>query len=222
MSTELDRADTGAVRLPAALAARADGEVLPQPAPRRRRSPAIGLLLGITPFFLFAVLFLVLPTGYLFLGAFRDGDGNFTLHNFARLAEPNIASSYWLSIKLSATSAAIGGLLGALLAWAVVMGGLPRWLKPVTSTFSGVASNFAGVPLAFAFLATLGPTGLVTMLWTEVFGSRLYATGFTILSFWGLVITYLYFQIPLMLLILAPALEGMKREWREAAETLGA
>jgi putative spermidine/putrescine transport system permease protein len=226
MSNELDRADTGAVHLPdvraAAIAPAADGESLPQPSPRRRRRTSFGLLLGIAPFFLFATLFLILPTGYLFLGAFRDGDGNFTLHNFARLAEPNIASAYWLSIKLSATSAAIGGVFGALLAWAVVMGGLPRWLKPVTSTFSGVASNFAGIPLAFAFLATLGPVGLITMLWTEVFGFRLYGTGFTILSFWGLVVTYLYFQIPLMLLILAPALEGMKREWREAAETLGA
>lgn len=228
MVFEPDRAASGAVQPAVARAAAAGSAIagrssLPGPGGKAARQRAgLGVWIGVTPFFVFAFLFLVLPTGYLFVGAFRDGDGNFTLGNFARLGEPYIANSYWLSIKLSATSAVIGGVFGALLAWAVVSGGLPRWLKPVTTTFSGVASNFAGVPLAFAFLATLGPTGLVTLLWTDLFGFRLYGTGFSILSYWGLVFTYLYFQIPLMLLILAPALEGMKREWREAAETLGA
>lgn len=227
MTIEPDRALTGAVQLPGSggvLDGPANSGTAPAPSGRAhtRPRPPVGVWLGIAPFFVFAILFLLLPTAYLFLGSFRDGDGNFTLHNYARLFEPNIANAYWLSIKLSATSAVIGGVFGAFLAWAVVSGGLPRWLKPFSMTFSGVASNFAGVPLAFAFLATLGPTGLVTMLWTHWFGFRLYSTGFTILSYWGLVFTYLYFQIPLMLLILAPAFEGMKREWREAADMLGA
>jgi putative spermidine/putrescine transport system permease protein len=89
-------------------------------------------------------------------------------------------------------------------------------------TFSGVASQFAGVPLAFAFLATLGRTGLVTYLLNTYLGFNLYSTGFNLLSFWGLTITYLYFQIPLMILIMTPALDGLKREWREAALILGA
>ena len=80
----------------------------------------------------------------------------------------------------------------------------------------------AGVPLAFAFLATLGRTGLVTTLLVKYFGFNLYATGFNLLSFSGLTLTYLYFQIPLMVLIITPALEGLRREWREAAESLGA
>jgi putative spermidine/putrescine transport system permease protein len=103
-----------------------------------------------------------------------------------------------------------------------VLGNLPRRLRPFVTTFSGVASNFAGIPLAFAFLATLGPTGLVTAFLMDAFGINLRALGFNILSFWGLTITYLYFQIPLMILILMPALDGLKREWREAAEILGA
>jgi putative spermidine/putrescine transport system permease protein len=102
------------------------------------------------------------------------------------------------------------------------MGGLPRWIRPTLMTFSGVASNFAGIPLAFAFLATLGRTGLVTVLFIKYLGLNIYSTGFTILSFWGLTITYLYFQIPLMVLILAPALDGLKKEWREASSILGA
>ncbi|MCC6206199.1 MAG: ABC transporter permease subunit, partial [Hyphomicrobiales bacterium] len=91
-----------------------------------------------------------------------------------------------------------------------------------TMTFSGVASNFAGVPLAFAFLATLGRLGLVTVLLRDLFGFNLYATGFNILSFWGLTLTYLYFQIPLMVVIITPAIDGLKKEWGEAAATLGA
>jgi putative spermidine/putrescine transport system permease protein len=102
------------------------------------------------------------------------------------------------------------------------MGGLPGWIRPTLMTFCGVASNFAGLPLAFAFLATLGRTGIVTVLLVKYFDFNIYSTGFNLLSFWGLALTYLYFQIPLMVLILAPALDGLKREWREAAEILGA
>jgi putative spermidine/putrescine transport system permease protein len=64
--------------------------------------------------------------------------------------------------------------------------------------------------------------GLVTVLLRDLFGVNLYGTGFNLLSFWGLTLTYLYFQIPLMVLILTPALDGLKKEWREASEILGA
>ncbi|HEY9594897.1 MAG TPA: ABC transporter permease subunit, partial [Spirochaetia bacterium] len=92
----------------------------------------------------------------------------------------------------------------------------------VVTTFSGVASNFAGVPLAFAFIATLGRVGLITVLLKTVFGISLYDAGFNLYSFWGLALTYLYFQVPLMVLVMTPALDGMKKEWREASDTLGA
>jgi putative spermidine/putrescine transport system permease protein len=85
-----------------------------------------------------------------------------------------------------------------------------------------VASNFAGVPLAFAFIATIGPAGLITMYLRTEFGINLRMYGWNLLSTWGLIITYLFFQIPLMILIITPALEGLKKEWREAADILGA
>jgi putative spermidine/putrescine transport system permease protein len=178
-------------------------------------------LLGVVPFFGFALLFLLLPTTYLLVGAFQDADGHFTLHNLRELLEPNVLDAYWMSFKISATSALGGGILGSFLAWAAVMGKLPAWIRPTLMTFSGVASNFAGVPLAFAFLATLGRMGLVTMLLKTWFGFNIYATGFSILSFVGLALTYLYFQIPLMVLIVTPALDGLKKEWREACDCLG-
>ena len=178
--------------------------------------------LGVLPFLLFALLFLLLPTLKLLVGAFQDADGHFTLSNLLQLLQPNVINAYWISCKISLASALGGGLLGLLLAGAVTSGALPAWVRPGLMTFSGVASNFAGVPLAFAFLASLGRMGLVTLLLKDIFGFNLYASGFSILSFAGLTLTYLYFQIPLMLLIVTPALDGLKKEWREACDSLGA
>ena len=190
------------------------------PAPRLRLSFT---WLGLMPFVIFVALFLVLPTMHIVIGAFQTRDGSFTLQNIIDLNTGTIPSSYWISIKVSFASAALGCLIGFGMAAAVIFEAVPRWIKSPLLTFSGVASNFAGVPLAFAFLATFGPVGLVTVLLRQNFGIVLQRDlGFNILSFWGLTITYLFFQIPLMILIIMPALEGLRREWREAAEVLGA
>jgi putative spermidine/putrescine transport system permease protein len=178
--------------------------------------------LGVAPFFVFALMFLILPTGYLVLGAFQNDAGEFTLENIVALSQPSILAAYWISIRISLASALLGALVGLAIAIAIVRGGLPDWVRSVTLTFSGVASNFAGVPLAFAFLATLGRLGLVTVLLRDLVGFNIYAHGFNILSFWGLTLTYLYFQIPLMVVIITPAIDGLKKEWGEAAATLGA
>ena len=178
--------------------------------------------LGVMPFFLFATLFLILPTLYIVVGAFRSAEGGWTLQNILDLNTPSIRNAYWISIKVSLISAVLGCVIGFAMAAAVTLAGLPRWLKQPLLTFSGVASNFAGVPLAFAFIATIGPAGLITLWLRSEFGINLRAMGFNLLSSWGLILTYLFFQIPLMILIITPALEGLKREWREAAEILGA
>lgn len=207
--------------------------------------------LGVAPFFIFALMFLILPTMYLMVGAFQDETGAFTLKNIAQLFQTDstrpectteisgffawldyflrrytrcssILSAYWISIKVSFASAILGAFTGLAIAIAIVRGGLPNWIRSGTLTFSGVASNFAGIPLAFAFLATLGRLGLATVILKTVFGLDIYATGFNILSFWGLTLTYLYFQIPLMVVIIVPAIDGIKKEWGEAAATLGA
>ncbi|MGD9863632.1 MAG: ABC transporter permease [Pseudodonghicola sp.] len=178
--------------------------------------------LALLPFGLFVLLFLILPTMKIVIGAFQTADGQVTLQNLIDLNTPSIRSAYWVSIKLSLWTAAIGCLVGFLIAAAVVHGGLPKVIRGPILTFSGVASNFAGVPLAFAFLATLGPAGIVTLWVTRTFGINPRAYGFNFLSFSGLVVTYLFFQIPLMILIITPALDGLRREWREAAEILGA
>jgi len=191
-------------------------------APRREplRLPLVWL--GVLPFAAFALLFLIWPTLHIVLGAFQTPEGGFTLRNLAGLFSPQILGAFWISIKVSVMTAALGCLIGFVLAAAVMRGGLPRGLRDAMLTFSGVASNFAGVPLAFAFIATLGRLGLVTVLLRDWFGINLYATGFNLISFAGLTLVYLYFQIPLMILIVTPALDGLRREWREAAASLGA
>ena len=177
---------------------------------------------GIVPFALFALAFMILPAGSLLVGSFQDAEGAFTLANIAHLARPDILKCYLVTIEVSAVTAIVGGLFGLLLAFSVTLGGLPRGFRSGLLTFSGVASNFAGVPLAFAFIATMGRVGMVTVVLKTVFGVNLYEHGFNLYSFWGLCLTYLYFQLPLMVLIITPALDGMKKEWREASESLGA
>ncbi|MCL4871657.1 MAG: ABC transporter permease subunit [Anaerolineae bacterium] len=187
----------------------------------RHRLARLTPWLGVVPFFLFALAFLLGPASYLLVGSLRDLQGNFTLDNYRNLNQPLVKGAYILSIQISAITALGGGLFGFLLAYAVTIGGLPRFVRSGLLTFSGVASNFAGVPLAFAFIATLGRIGLLTT-WLKLIGLDIYDRGFTLYSFAGLSLTYMYFQFPLMVLIITPALEGLKREWREAAENLGA
>ena len=177
--------------------------------------------LGVVPFFVFSALFLIGPTVILAYRSLEDVDGGLSLENYAQLTTDTVMRSYGLSIRISLTTALIGGIFGFLLAWAVSMGGLPAALRSVMTTFSGVASNFAGVPLAAAFIYTLGRIGLVTAAF-ELLGIALYDTGFSLYSFWGLTLVYLYFQFPLMVLVILPSLDGLKRDWREAAENLGA
>jgi putative spermidine/putrescine transport system permease protein len=179
--------------------------------------------LGVVPFFIFAILFLFLPSLRLFTASFTDPNGNFTFDNIIQLfSEPYIVEAYKLSIQISAVTAIGGGILGFLLAYSVTVGGLPKALRSSLITFSGVASNFAGVPLAFAFVATLGRQGFITHILRDYLNINIYQAGFSLYSFVGLSLVYMYFQFPLMVLIMAPALDGLKREWREAAENLGA
>ncbi len=181
----------------------------------------IGTWLGVLPFFVFSGLFLIGPTLILAYRSLEAPGGGLTLNHYRQLASPGVLNAYGTSVKVSLTTAILGGLFGFLLAWAVSIGGLPRLFRSITTTFSGVASNFAGVPLAAAFIFTLGRVGAVTALF-KAFGVDLYDSGFSLYSFTGLALVYLYFQIPLMVLVMFPSLDGLRRDWREAAQNLGA
>lgn len=181
----------------------------------------LGQWLPVLPFFVFSGLFLIGPTLMLAYRSLEAPDGGLTLVHYQELLNDTVLSSYGMSIRISLWSAILGGVIGFLIAWAVSIGGLPRPFRSLTTTFSGVASNFAGVPLAAAFIFTLGRIGVITAL-LKLVGVDLYRSGFNLYSFLGLTLVYLYFQIPLMVLVILPAIDGLKREWREAAENLGA
>jgi putative spermidine/putrescine transport system permease protein len=177
--------------------------------------------LGLVPFLVFSFMFLIAPTIYLVIGSFQTEAGAFTLQNYADLSQGEITNAYLASIEISLVTAVLGGIFGFLLAYSVIAAG-PRMFRGGLMTFSGVASNFAGVPLALAFGFTLGRLGFVTIFLKDILGVDIYGNGFSIYSKLGLEIVYLYFQFPLMILIMAPAIDGLRREWREASENMGA
>jgi putative spermidine/putrescine transport system permease protein len=193
------------------------------PTPKRRNPfRSVSDWIGVVPFFVFSFMFIGLPALFLVVGSLTVEDGSLGLDNYQGLTGPCCALAFQNSIQLSLITAILGGAFGFLLAAAVILGKLPRVLRSALMTFSGVASNFAGIPLALAFVFTIGNLGMVTVLLEDLFGFSLRSTGFTLYSLAGLSIVYLYFQFPLMVLIIAPAIEGLRQEWREAAENLGA
>ena len=157
------------------------------------------------------------------VGAFKGEHGGATFANVSALIHTaNLRHAYRTSIEISLVTALLGALFGLVIAYAAIREGTPRWVRSAFTTFSGVAANFGGIPLAFAFIATLGTIGVVTQFLQNQLGFNLYQHGFTLFGKTGIEIVYLYFQIPLMILVIAPAVDGLRREWREATSNLGA
>ena len=156
------------------------------------------------------------------IGAFQGKVHGYTLENIRTLFHHPYIDAYWVSIKLSLITAAIGGVAGLFIAYAAIREGTPRWIRSVLTTFSGVAANFGGIPLAFAFIASLGPLGVLTLFLKNQLHFDITAHGFNLFSTFGIGLAYMYFQLPLMILVIAPAVDGLRKEWREASANLGA
>jgi len=178
-------------------------------------------ILGVVPFAVYVTLGLLLPMVAVTIGAFEKDNGGFTLSNVNAATHGIYLHGFWQSIILSAVSSVVPAILGLILAYAIFTAKRGNVLRQVTITASGVFANFGGVPLAFLFIASLGSTGLLTH-WLQNIGIDLYAHGFTLYSLIGVIVVYFYFQIPLMVLVILPALEGLRPAWREAAENMGA
>ncbi|MEU9173634.1 ABC transporter permease subunit [Streptomyces sp. NPDC048420] len=184
---------------------------------RRRRAPG-GL--AVVPLLVVTAIAFGIPALAMLNGAFtvKDQATGATSYSMANLTD-SLQGAYLTallgSVKLSALSAALATVLGLFLAQAVVTSRF-RALREAVLTASGVLANFGGVPLAFAFVATLGNAGVLT----QHLGLR--DAGWDLYSFWGLTLVYLYFLIPLMVLTITPALEGLRTQWREAAQNNGA
>jgi len=191
--------------------------------PRRRlrstlRQAAAGRI-AVLPLLIFVAVAFGVPALAMAYGAFTTyapgQPSTYTGGNLSASLEGGYLIALEGSVKLSATAALIATVAGLLLAQAVVTSRFET-LRHVVLSASGVLANFGGVPLAFAFVATLGNAGVLT--------TRLHLTdaGWSLYSFWGLVLVYLYFLVPLMVLSVIPALDGLRRQWREAAQNNGA
>jgi putative spermidine/putrescine transport system permease protein len=202
--------DPGARRLPT--------PVRRLPAPIR---PAARIA-GIVPFGVYIALGLVIPMIAVAVGAFQNSDTNaFTFKNVDIATHGIYLTGFKESIILSVLTSVIPGVLGLLLAYAIHTARRASVLRQIVITASGVFANFGGVPLAFLFIETLGSSGLATQ-WLSDLGFNPYDHGFNLYSVTGVVVVYMYFQIPLMVLVILPALEGLRPAWREAAENMGA
>ena len=183
------------------------------------RRPASPQWIAAAPFFLYVGIFLLLPTAIVVGGAFIDSTG-LSLSNFSTMNQRFVINAFINSVVLSATSAIIGAVFGALLAYAVATGNPNGAFRRLVSSACGVLAQFGGVTLAFAFIATIGGAGFIT-LWLQQHGMNIYANGVWLYQLRGLVLVYIYFQIPLMVLVFLPALDGIRPQWREATESLG-
>ncbi len=191
------------------------------PPDRQGRRFDVGPAVGLLPFLAFVLIFLIVPTITVAIGAFQDEDGGFSLEKVRALGGETALAALRDSLILSLSSAAVGAVLGALLAYLVLTAPPTSLIRRGVMSICGVLAQFGGVTLAFAWMATLGFGGLLTDLLADVFGID--ATG----SAWlyelpGLILVYTYFQIPLMVIVFLPALEGVRPQWREAAVNLGA
>ena len=177
---------------------------------RAGRRPSVPGWVGVVPFFAYVGVFLVLPTGIVITDALKNPSGAWQLSNITELGNPLVRGYFIGSLKLCVLSSVLGAVLGAILAYAVASGDPEGPVRRIYIAASGVLAQFGGVTLAFAFQALIGPVGLL-------FHASWY------FSFpWGIGLIYTYFQIPLMVLVFLPAIDGVKIQWREASENLGA
>jgi putative spermidine/putrescine transport system permease protein len=176
---------------------------------RAGRRPSVPSWIGTVPFFGYVGIFLLLPTGIVVWDAFKNPAGKFTLSGLTALGNAQVRGFFIGSFKLSLISAVVGAVGGAILAYAIASGNPDGVIRRLYLSASGVLAQFGGVTLAFAFLVLIGPAGLL-----------LHASWYY--SFpWGITLIYAYFQIPLMVLVFLPAIDGVRIQWREASESLG-
>ncbi|MGJ0204160.1 ABC transporter permease [Leucobacter sp. gxy201] len=176
--------------------------------------------LGLAPFAIYVLLFLLVPT-VLAVGSGFVGDDGFTLSGLAALFTPATLEAFTASVWVSALTAVIGAVVGAVLCWALAALPESGATRRIVDSASSVLAQFGGVMLAFAFIATIGIQGIITVTLRDGLGIDIFAGGVWLYQLPGLILPYLYFQIPLMVITFLPAVSALKPGWAEAVATLG-
>ncbi|WP_411698713.1 ABC transporter permease [Conyzicola sp.] len=193
----------------------------PASSPRRRAFSGLAKYLGLAPFAVYVVLFLAIPTVLAIVTGFFTEDGSFTLSNIAGLFDPLVLATFASSFWVSAVTAVIGAVVGALVCYALLGTRPGGALRSFIDSAASVLAQFGGVMLAFAFIAAIGTQSLLTIWLQDSFGVDIYESGPWLYQPAGLLVVYTYFQVPLMIITFLPALEGLKSQWAEANATLG-
>ena len=213
---------TELVTAPGSQAGPGAGRIPRRPAGLPKPLQAVIRLAGIVPFAAYIILGLFIPLIAVLIGAFQNSStGAWTFSNVDLATHGAYLKGFENSLELSLIASIIPGVFGLLIAYAIFTAKRGKVLRQMVITASGVFANFGGVPLAFLFISSLASTALITG-WLNDIGVNLYGAGFTLFDLAGVAVVYMYFQIPLMVLIILPALEGLRPAWREAAENLGA
>ena len=185
------------------------------------RRPRNWSWVGLAPLFAFLALFLVVPAISVFNRSMTANDGSRDFSALRKAFSGQNLDAFKFSVFLSFFAALVGVVIGTFLAYGATVIRRPKWLRSIITSFSGVAANLGGIPLAFAFIALLGRQGLLTKILDGLFHFQLYGTSFKLDSTWGLTVVYSYFNVPLMVLITLPAIDGLRQSWREACANLG-
>ena len=213
---------TELVTAPGSQAGPGAGRIPRRPARLPKPLQAVVRLAGIVPFAAYIIIGLFIPLIAVLIGAFQNSStGAWTFSNVDVATHGAYLTGYENSLELSLIASILPGIFGLLIAYAIFTAKRGKVLRQMVITASGVFANFGGVPLAFLFIASLASTALITG-WLNDFGLNIYNLGFSLFDLAGVSVVYMYFQIPLMVLIILPALEGLRPAWREAAENLGA
>ena len=176
-------------------------------------------LLALVPFLIVAMLYEIVPLITVIVKSFQpDGGTGFTLENYQSVFSKLLYQKAIInSIKISLTSAVAGIIIAFLGARAAHQH--QGKLNHVFNTVLNMVSNFAGIPLAFAYMILLGNAGLVVNIGKEL-GINALST-YNLYTMNGMSLIYIYFQIPLSTLLLIPAFDGVQKQWKEACTLLG-
>lgn len=174
---------------------------------------ALGVLVG------FIVAFEIIPVAGVIGGSFLDG-GRFALTNFAVSMSRQYQNAFFNSAVISVASALVAIILGGVTALVLVYED-SSFINKMIEAVCAVSTNFAGIPLAFAFMVTLGVSGEFTVLLQNALHLDLNALGFSLVKPLGLILVYTNFQIPLAIILLLPTFRNIRPEWAEANASLG-
>lgn len=178
---------------------------------------ALALLL---PFIILVIGFEIGPLVSMIKNSFYADDGiRLTIDQYVTIFKSKFyVQAIYNSVLISLFSAITSIIVAVVVAFSFTK--FSQQVQNRLLMIANMTSNFEGIPLSFSYIILLGNNGLFTLLFAKL-GWDVFAK-FNLYSWTGLILVYVYFQIPLAVMLLYPSYQGIKQQWREAAALLGA